>query len=173
MITKRDCILLLSELSARGIKTDSMLNRAVKSPDIDLEVVKFINNHRQFEANAFYEKLRKSYNNKKSMLYKNIVTCDEEDCTDKVLTTLAALNLQILLYMKNVEDAKMEWLKAAIEDGIQINDPEELESYSGQFKLRISKSLHKTLSEDSKKEGVSMNQYCVYLLSRNDAVYSK
>lgn len=107
MITKRDCILLLSELSARGIKTDAMLNRAVKSPDIDLEVVKFINTHRQFEANAFYEKLRKSYNSKKSMLYKNIVTCDEEDCTDTVLTTLAALNLQILLYMKNVEDAKM------------------------------------------------------------------
>lgn len=63
----------------------------------------------------------------------------------------------------------MEWLKAAIEDGIQINEPEELESYSGQFKLRIPKSLHKTLSEDSKKEGVSMNQYCVYLLSKNSA----
>ena len=69
----------------------------------------------------------------------------------------------------NIEDAKMEWLKAAIEDGIQINEPEELESYSGQFKLRIPKSLHKTLSEDSKKEGVSMNQYCVYLLSKNSA----
>ena len=23
------------------------------------------------------------------------------------------------------------------------------------------------------REGISMNQYCVYLLSRNDAVYSK
>nr|WP_246473258.1 toxin-antitoxin system HicB family antitoxin [Treponema parvum] len=38
---------------------------------------------------------------------------------------------------------------------------------SGQFKIRIPKSLHKTLAEDSKKEGVSMNQYCVYLLSKN------
>ena len=51
----------------------------------------------------------------------------------------------------------------------KINEPEELESYSGQFKLRIPKSLHKTLSEDSKKEGISMNQYCVYLLSKNSA----
>jgi len=69
----------------------------------------------------------------------------------------------------NIEDAKREWLQAAIEDHMEINEPEELESYSGQFKLRIPKSLHKTLSEDSKKEGVSMNQYCVYLLSKNSA----
>lgn len=107
MITKRDCILLLSELSERGIKTDDVLKRALKSPDVDLTVVKFINDNRQFDANAFYEKIRKSYNSKKSTLYKNIVTCDEVDCTDTVLTTLAALNLQILLYMKNVEDSKM------------------------------------------------------------------
>ena len=25
----------------------------------------------------------------------------------------------------------------------------------------------------AQREGISMNQYCVYLLSRNDAVYSK
>lgn len=67
----------------------------------------------------------------------------------------------------NAEDAKKEWLRAAIDGNIPINEPEELESYSGQFKLRLPKSLHKTLSEDSKKEGVSMNQYCVYLLSKN------
>ena len=69
----------------------------------------------------------------------------------------------------NAEEAKKEWLKAAIDGKIPINEPESLESYSGQFKLRIPKSLHKTLSEDSKKEGVSMNQYCVYLLSKNSA----
>ena len=107
MITRRDCILLLSELSEKGIQTEEMLSKALKSKDVDLTVVKFINDHRQLDANAFYEKIRKSYNNKKSMLYKNIVTCDEVDCTDTVLTTLAALNLQILLYMNNVEDSKM------------------------------------------------------------------
>ena len=99
--------MLLSELAERGIDTTSMMNRALRAPEIDLTVVKFINEHRQFDANAFYEKLRKSYNNKRSMLYKNIVTCDEVDCTETVLTTLAALNLQILLYMKDVEDSKM------------------------------------------------------------------
>ena len=73
----------------------------------------------------------------------------------------------------NAEDAKKEWLKSAITQKLQINEPESFESYSGQFKLRLPKSLHKTLAEDSKKEGISMNQYCVYLLSKNDAVYSK
>ena len=67
----------------------------------------------------------------------------------------------------NIEDAKKEWLLASIESGVEINEPENLDLYSGQFKLRIPKSLHKTLSEDSKKEGVSMNQYCVYLLAKN------
>lgn len=107
MITRRDCLLLLAELQQKGIDTLAMSQRAMRSSDIDIDVIKFINNHRRFEANIFYEKLRKSYNNKKSMLYKNIVTCDEVDCTDTVLTTLGALNLQILLFLKNVEDAKM------------------------------------------------------------------
>ena len=67
----------------------------------------------------------------------------------------------------NAEDAKKAWLSVAIEDNIEIAEPESAESYSGQFKLRLPKTLHKTLAEDSKKEGVSMNQYCVYLLAMN------
>ena len=67
----------------------------------------------------------------------------------------------------NAEDAKKAWLTAAIEDNIEIEEPESVDSYSGQFKLRLPKTLHKTLAEDSKKEGVSMNQYCVYLLAKN------
>ena len=73
----------------------------------------------------------------------------------------------------NALDAKKAWLEAAMEDGIEIHEPDSLEDYSGQFKLRIPRSLHRSLAEHSKKEGISMNQYCVYLLSRNDAVYSK
>lgn len=40
--------------------------------------------------------------------------------------------------------------------------------YSGQFKLRLPKSLHRQLAEHSRREGVSINQYCVYLLAKND-----
>ena len=70
----------------------------------------------------------------------------------------------------NAMDAKKAWLEAALEQGIEIAD--DLKKYSGQFKLRIPRSLHKSLAEHSKKEGISMNQYCVYLLSRNDAMYT-
>ncbi len=73
----------------------------------------------------------------------------------------------------NAQDAKKAWLEAAIEDGIQIQEPDSLEEYSGQFKLRIPRSLHRSLAEHSKREGVSMNQYCVYLLSKHDAMFTK
>ena len=73
----------------------------------------------------------------------------------------------------NAQDAKKAWVQAALEEGIEIHEPDSLEEYSGQFKLRIPRSLHRSLAEHSKREGISMNQYCVYLLSRNDAILSK
>lgn len=66
---------------------------------------------------------------------------------------------------KMIEDAKKAWLEACLEDDINIPEPIRIENYSGQFKLRIPKTLHKTLAERSKAEGISMNQYCLYLLS--------
>lgn len=71
---------------------------------------------------------------------------------------------------ENAADAKKEWLEAALEEGTEIAEPDSLDDYSGQFKLRIPRSLHRSLAQHSKKEGVSMNQYCVYLLSKNDAL---
>lgn len=66
----------------------------------------------------------------------------------------------------NAADAKRAWLQAALEDGLPVREPDNLENYSGQFKLRIPKSLHRSLAEHARQEGISMNQYCVYLLSR-------
>lgn len=74
--------------------------------------------------------------------------------------------------VKNALDAKKAWIEAAIDEGIEIREPDSLEAYSGQFKLRIPRSLHRALAEHSQREGVSMNQYCVYLLSKNDALYA-
>ena len=75
--------------------------------------------------------------------------------------------------IKNAVDAKKVWLEAVIEEEIEIHEPDSLEEYSGQFKLRMPRSLHRSLVEHSKREGISMNQYCVYLLSKNDALFSK
>lgn len=65
-----------------------------------------------------------------------------------------------------LEDAKRAWLTACLEEGQPIPEPVPLEDYSGQFKLRLPKSLHRHLARRSHEEGVSMNQYCVYLLSK-------
>ena len=69
------------------------------------------------------------------------------------------------------EVAKREWFSACIQDGIVIPVPLSDHDFSGQFKLRIPKSLHRSLAENSKKEGISMNQYCLYLLAKNDGGY--
>jgi len=75
--------------------------------------------------------------------------------------------------MEMIRDAKRQWLIAALESGYEIPEPSALEDYSGQFKLRIPKTLHKELAEKSKKEGISMNQYCLYLLSKNSSYCAK
>ena len=74
--------------------------------------------------------------------------------------------------IENVQDAKKVQFTAAIEDGIDISEPTttpDIENYSGQFKIRMPKSLHRSLALHAKKEGISMNQYCNYLLATNDA----
>ena len=73
----------------------------------------------------------------------------------------------------NAEDCKREWLAAALEEQLEIPEPSDLSDFSGQFKLRIPKSLHKSLAEHSKAEGISMNQYCLYLLTKYDAEQTK
>lgn len=72
----------------------------------------------------------------------------------------------------NAIDAKKAWLEAALEDGISINEPSLPAAFSGQFKLRLPRTLHKSLAEQAKHEGISMNQYCLYLLSQNHASHT-
>ena len=106
MITRNDCVLLLTEIQNRtGESTIKYVKELFKSNDLDINVLKYINNKRQLDLTKFYQKLRKSYNNKRSSLYINIVK-ETEDPTE-VLTTLASLNLQILLFSKNVDDKPM------------------------------------------------------------------
>ena len=90
MITKRDCILLLTTMKNEHVNVDAMMQKAITARDVNIDVIKFINNYRPLDANNFYEKIRKSYNNKKSNLYKNIVTCDEQDCTSTVSTPFSS-----------------------------------------------------------------------------------
>lgn len=45
--------------------------------------------------------------------------------------------------IENAQDAKRAWLEVAIEDGIEINELDSLDDYSGQLKLRLPRSLHR------------------------------
>lgn len=105
MISKQDCYLLLADLQNKGIDTNKILAKLVNQNEITLDIIKFINDNRQLDLTDFYETLRKNYNKKKSSLYINIVK-DIENPTE-VLTTLAALNLQILLFSKHLENKQM------------------------------------------------------------------
>lgn len=105
-ISKHDCLLLLAELQNEGIDCKEVVKTLLSKEDPTIEVLKFINDNRQLDVTAFYEKLRKSYNNKKSKLYINIVKENFSEPKD-ILTTLASLNLQILLYNKNVQDSNI------------------------------------------------------------------
>lgn len=106
MLTKSDLILILSDMQNKGIDIKNNLMKAVRGDTISLDVLKFIEENRQLDISAFYTLLRKNYNSKKSPLYKNLVR-EEMNEPEDVLTTLAALNLQILLYAKKLDDNKL------------------------------------------------------------------
>ena len=72
-----------------------------------------------------------------------------------------------------IEDAMREWLVVAVEQGIDIPLPEDLQEdrYSGKFPLRMPKSLHRRLSLAAELDKVSLNQYLVMLLSETHALH--
>lgn len=116
MITKQDCLLLLSELKTKGVDTTEQIKECVSSPSVSLDVLKFINDNRPLDIIEFYEKLRKSYNNKKSVLYKNIVKELDETKITEVLTTLSSLQLQIFLFAKNLENPEQFYKHARLDE---------------------------------------------------------
>ena len=66
-----------------------------------------------------------------------------------------------------INDAKQAWLETALEEGIEIPEPESLasESYSGKYVVRVPKTLHRDLARKAKEENVSLNQLTTYLLA--------
>jgi predicted HicB family RNase H-like nuclease len=63
------------------------------------------------------------------------------------------------------EEVRRLWITTEHEDGSEIPLPSYPEEYSGKFNLRIPKSLHRRLAEAAEREGVSLNQCVVSLLS--------
>ena len=63
-----------------------------------------------------------------------------------------------------IEEAKELWFEAALESGFEIPEPSDKE-YSGKFVVRVPKSMHRSIAETAKEEGVSLNQFVLSKLS--------
>ncbi len=71
--------------------------------------------------------------------------------------------------IKNVLNLKDHYIKELYKKGIPIPEPEltkELNEVSGKFVVRIPKELHSSLIQRAKENGISLNQYILYLLTR-------
>lgn len=67
--------------------------------------------------------------------------------------------------LDEAQDALKSWLKTAEEFGDSIPKPSTPSNYSGQWRLRIPKSLHAALALRAKQEGVSLNMFAATLLA--------
>lgn len=106
MLTKNDLVLLLADIEESGKNVDTYIAKILKSEVIPYDVLKYINDNRQFDVSVFYEVLRKNYNKKRSNLYINLVK-EELNNPIEALITLSSLNLQILLFAKKLDDNSM------------------------------------------------------------------
>jgi CDP-glycerol glycerophosphotransferase (TagB/SpsB family) len=107
MLKTTDLILLLTELEEKGVEGSSQqIRELVNKGEILFETLKFINDNRLLDVANFYEQIRKSYNSKKSSLYINLVREEVKNPKD-MLTTLASLNLQILLFANHIDNPQM------------------------------------------------------------------
>ena len=69
----------------------------------------------------------------------------------------------------SAEEAASLAAAEAMDDGTSVSLEtlkRELDGYSGRLVIRIPRSLHKLLKEEAEIEGVSLNQYMLYKLSR-------
>ncbi len=67
---------------------------------------------------------------------------------------------------QNILDAMEGYIEAKLENGFDVPLPGSEDRYSGKFVVRVPKSLHRSLAAAAEREGVSLNQYALYKLSK-------
>lgn len=122
MLSRQECYKLLMELKQKGLEdTDKYFLQLTRCTSVPLEVIKYINTHRELDVTKFYEALRKENNNRKSKLYINIMK--EIDDPDELLITLSSLITKIFIFSKELKavekinffkNVKLEQLESAI-----------------------------------------------------------
>jgi antitoxin HicB len=75
--------------------------------------------------------------------------------------------------LHDAEDALQAWLSTAKEFEDIIPEPSIATNYSGQWRIRLPKSLHAALALRAKIEGVSLNMLAATILARSIGQKSK
>lgn len=142
MLQANDLILLLTELENKGVEgTSPLIKNILISKKIDLDTLKFISDHRPFEIAEFYERIRKNYNQKKSPLYKNIVS-DIED-VEEIITTLHAYILQVNLFGKHLDNKQLFFKHARAEEVTRV-----LNKYYSEYDITSALKLLRLIKAD-------------------------
>lgn len=70
--------------------------------------------------------------------------------------------------IRDLDVIKKDLFEKYLKKGISIPEPTKTtpKKYSGKFIIRIPSMLHRHLSEEAKRNNTTLNQYCIYLLSR-------
>lgn len=70
--------------------------------------------------------------------------------------------------IKNLENIKEENFSRMLDKEIPIPEPQEQreEEFSGKFLVRVPKELHRELVRNSNKNGISLNQYVQYIITK-------
>lgn len=77
--------------------------------------------------------------------------------------------------LQEIRTAMSLWLEAAKKMKRKLPDPSPPvnASYSGKFLMRVPKTLHANLTRSAKQQGVSLNQYVLYMLAEKSAKPAK
>lgn len=66
----------------------------------------------------------------------------------------------------NLTEAMEGHIEVMLENEMEVPEPIKEENLSDKFVIRVPKSLHRRLVMEAEKEGVSLNQYVMYKLTR-------
>lgn len=141
MLTNQDLIYFLTKWNTK--EADVIIRKLLTSSSFKGEAISYLNSLRSIDIVNFYEHLRKSYNEKHSSLYINLMR--EELSLDEQIITLASYILQANIYLKKSINKPLFIRESSLLDASRA-----LELYYSQEDfLWVSKQLSK-IKEDIK-----------------------